>query len=50
MAHSSYKFRFQPVNFDQLYAQRMQQMAAEQQGEAGGEAEETVTAEFTTND
>lgn len=40
----------QPVNFDQLYAQRMQQMAAEQQGEAGGEAEETVTAEFTTND
>ena len=40
----------QPVNFDQLYAQRMQQMAAEQQGAAGGEAEETVTAEFTTND
>jgi preprotein translocase subunit SecB len=40
----------QPVNFDQLYAQRMQQMAAEQQGESGGEAEETVSAEFTTND
>ena len=43
----------QPVNFEQLYAQRMQQMAAEQ-GEGGdaGDAgdEETVTAEFTTND
>ena len=40
----------QPVNFEQLYAQRMQQMAAEQaEGGAAGD-EETVTAEFTTND
>jgi len=40
----------QPVNFEQLYAQRMQQMAAEQaEGGAAGE-EETVAAEFTTND
>ena len=35
----------QPVNFEQLYAQRMQQMAAEQQGK-GQESEETVSAEF----
>lgn len=40
----------QPVNFEQLYAQRMQQMAAEQgQGNGAGE-EETVTAEFSTDD
>lgn len=40
----------QPVSFDQLYAQRMQQMAAEQaQGEQAG-SEETVAAEFNTND
>lgn len=40
----------QPVNFEQLYAQRMQQMAAEQaQGEGAGE-EETVSAEFNQND
>ena len=39
----------QPVNFEQLYAQRMQQLAAEQQqGEAQGE-EETVSAEFSAN-
>jgi len=40
----------QPVNFEQLYAQRMQQMAAEK-GEANGAGEEeTVSAEFNTND
>jgi preprotein translocase subunit SecB len=33
----------QPVNFEQLYAQRMQQLAAEQQGQG---TEETVSAEF----
>lgn len=38
----------QPVNFEQLYAQRMQQMMDEQKQDAGGAAapEETVTAEF----
>jgi len=38
----------QPVNFDQLYAQRMQQMMNEQrQGGAGGVmSDETVKAEF----
>ena len=41
----------QPVNFEQLYAQRMQQMAAEQaQQDNGAGDEETVTAEFTNND
>jgi preprotein translocase subunit SecB len=35
----------QPVNFEQLYAQRMQQLAAEQQGQ-GQDGEETVSAEF----
>jgi preprotein translocase subunit SecB len=39
----------QPVNFEQLYAQRMQQMAAEQ-GQGGAGEEETVSAEFTQND
>jgi preprotein translocase subunit SecB len=38
----------QPLNFEQLYAQRMQQMASDQaqgaEADAGGE--ETVTAEF----
>jgi len=38
----------QPVNFDMLYAQRMQQMVQEQNnGAAGGD---TVTPEFSTND
>jgi len=37
----------QPVNFEQLYAQRMQQMMAEQKSDSGGVmAEETVSAEF----
>jgi len=41
----------QPVNFEQLYAQRMQQMMEEQQQEAAAQGEdETVEAEFTTND
>ena len=41
----------QPVNFEQLYAQRMQQMAAEQQAQsAGAEAEETASTEFTSTD
>lgn len=37
----------QPMNFEQLYAQRMQQMAAEQ-AQAGGD--ETVPAEFSKDD
>ncbi len=41
----------QPVSFEQLYAQRMQQMAAEQQGQGGnGAGDETVPAEFKTDD
>lgn len=37
----------QPVNFEQLYAQRMQQMRDEQQGETSNLAsDETVSAEF----
>jgi preprotein translocase subunit SecB len=36
----------QPVNFDQLYAQRMQQMVNEQQQSAGDAGEQTVSAEF----
>lgn len=38
----------QPVNFEQLYAQRMQQMVNEQKQQAGGGAggEQTVAAEF----
>ena len=36
----------QPVSFEQLYAQRMQQMAAEQAQGGAGE-EETVPAEFS---
>jgi preprotein translocase subunit SecB len=42
----------QPINFEQLYAQRMQQMSAEQ-GQAGNGAdvgEDTVAAAFKTND
>lgn len=42
----------QPVNFEQLYAQRMQEMAQQQAGQ-GGEAAgngEAVSAEFPTND
>jgi preprotein translocase subunit SecB len=38
----------QPMNFDQLYAQRMQQMAAEQAQANGGD--ETVPAEFSKDD
>jgi preprotein translocase subunit SecB len=38
----------QPVNFDMLYAQRMQQMVQEQNNGAAGEG--TVTPEFSTND
>jgi preprotein translocase subunit SecB len=40
----------QPVNFEQLYAQRMQQMVNEQKQQAGGGAggEQTVAAEFTS--
>ena len=39
----------QPVNFEQLYAQRMQQMLNEQKQQVGGSAsgEQTVAAEFT---
>jgi preprotein translocase subunit SecB len=39
----------QPVNFEQLYAQRMQQMVNEQKQQAGGAAagEPTVAAEFS---
>lgn len=42
----------QPVNFEQLYAQRMQQLAAEQDqaGSNGQAGDETVAAEFTAND
>lgn len=37
----------QPVNFEQLYAQRMQQMMAEQNNDsAGAMSDETVAAEF----
>jgi preprotein translocase subunit SecB len=37
----------QPVNFEQLYAQRMQQMMNEQQGDTSNLAsDETVSAEF----
>jgi preprotein translocase subunit SecB len=38
----------QPVNFDQLYAQRMQQMVNEQQQSAGDAGEQTVSAEFSS--
>ena len=39
----------QPVNFEQLYAQRMQEMIAQQQGGKGnGQGEAAVPAEFTT--
>ena len=46
----------QPINFEQVYAQRMQQMAAEQQngggapGAAGPADDETVQAEFKQDD
>lgn len=40
----------QPINFEQLYAQRMQQMAAEQQKAGDTGSDETVQAEFTKND
>jgi preprotein translocase subunit SecB len=40
----------QPINFEQLYAQRMQQAAAEQDGPAGQADDETVQAEFKQND
>lgn len=41
----------QPINFEQLYAQRMQQAAAAgQQGQADPAGDETVQAEFTHND
>lgn len=39
----------QPVNFDQLYAQRMQQMMNEQQQSAADE-DQTVAAEFSQSD
>lgn len=39
----------QPINFEQLYAQRMQQMAAEQQNAGEPGSDETVQAEFTQN-
>jgi preprotein translocase subunit SecB len=40
----------QPVNFEQLYAQRMQQMVNEQQQKSGngGGSEPTLTTEFKT--
>lgn len=42
----------QPVNFEQLYAQRMQQMLNEQKKEGAGNLvdEETVAAEFPAKD
>ncbi len=42
----------QPVNFEQLYAQRMQQMINEQNegGAAEEGSDETVAAEFSTDD
>jgi preprotein translocase subunit SecB len=41
----------QPVNFEQLYAQRMQQMMEEQKQEATAQGDdETVEAEFTSTD
>ena len=46
----------QPVNFDQLYGQRMQEMAQQQAGAQTGEAvaaegdSEIVDAEFSTDD
>jgi preprotein translocase subunit SecB len=40
----------QPVSFEQLYAQRMQQMAAEQAQAGDAGSEETVAAEFKTDD
>lgn len=41
----------QPVNFDMLYAQRMQQMAQEQKdGTAGSSNGAEITPEFSTND
>jgi preprotein translocase subunit SecB len=39
----------QPINFEQLYAQRMQQAAAEQQGAGDSGSDESVQAEFTQN-
>ena len=40
----------QPVNFEQMYAQRMQEMMQEQnQGDAAPVDEEVVEAEFQTN-
>jgi preprotein translocase subunit SecB len=41
----------QPVNFEQLYAQRMQQMMNEQKqgGDSSISSDETVAAEFSTN-
>ncbi len=42
----------QPVNFEQLYAQRMQEMLKQQNGEQSGASddEEVVAAEFPTDD
>ena len=41
----------QPVNFDALYAKRLQEMAEEQQGEGAGESNGAAAMpEFTTND
>ena len=39
----------QPINFEQLYAQRMQQAAAEQQNAGDQGSDDTVQAEFTQN-
>lgn len=49
-------FMLQPINFEQLYAQRMQEMAQQQSAAQSGESvadqgnSETVDAEFPTDD
>jgi preprotein translocase subunit SecB len=40
----------QPVNFDMLYAQRLQQMAAEQKNASAAQGNGGATPEFSTND
>ena len=40
----------QPVNFEQLYAQRMQEMAEKQNAGQSNGSGETVAAEFSTDD
>jgi len=39
----------QPVNFEQLYAQRMQELANQQSGQDGAAPGSTVAAEFSAN-